>query len=48
MLEAIDLARPPTLAPTALTLLPGQLTGVIGPNGAGTTTLTKAFAGLPR
>lgn len=48
MLEAIDLARPPMLAPTNLTLHPGQLTGVIGPNGAGKTTLLKALAGLSR
>ena len=48
MLEAIDLARPPMLAPTSLTLHPGQLTGVIGPNGAGKTTLLKALAGLSR
>lgn len=48
MLEAIDLARPPMLAPTSLTLQPGQLTGVIGPNGAGKTTLLKALAGLSR
>ena len=48
MLEAIDLARPPMLAPTSLTLHPGQLTSVIGPNGACKTTLLKALAGLSR
>jgi iron complex transport system ATP-binding protein len=48
MLEAIDLSRPPMLAPTSLVLQPGQLTGVIGPNGAGKTTLLKALAGLSR
>jgi iron complex transport system ATP-binding protein len=48
MLEAIDLARPPMLAPTSVTLQPGQLAGVIGPNGAGKTTLLKALAGLSR
>ncbi|WP_193743290.1 ABC transporter ATP-binding protein [Sandarakinorhabdus sp. AAP62] len=36
------------LAPTSLTLHPGQVTGVIGANGAGKTTLLKALAGLTR
>jgi iron complex transport system ATP-binding protein len=45
-LEALDLARPPMLAPVSLSLQPGTLTGVIGPNGAGKTTLLKALAGL--
>jgi iron complex transport system ATP-binding protein len=48
MLEAINLARPPMLAPLSLTLHSGEVTGVIGPNGAGKTTLLKALAGLTK
>lgn len=46
MLEAIDLARPPMLAPCTLALAPGAVTGVIGRNGAGKTSLLKALAGV--
>ncbi len=47
-LAAIAIARPPMLAPLSLELVPGSVTGVIGPNGSGKTTLLRALAGLSR
>ncbi len=47
-LAAIAIARPPMLAPLSLELVPGDVTGVIGPNGSGKTTLLRALAGLSR
>ncbi len=46
MLEAIDIARPPVLAPTSLFVASGEMAGLIGPNGAGKTSLMRALAGI--
>ncbi len=43
---ARDLALPGRLDPTSITLRPGELTCMIGPNGSGKTSLLHALAGI--
>jgi iron complex transport system ATP-binding protein len=46
LLEARDLAVSGRLKPTSLTLQPGTVTALIGPNGGGKTSLLRALAGI--
>lgn len=48
LLTAEGLSLPGRLAETALTLRPGELVCVIGPNGSGKTSLLHAIAGIGR